>query len=181
MECTGKVIEANMNLATGKYCVTFEINESQILIDNFDEIKDEEKLSIKAVKYRKKRSLDANSFAWVLLHKMAGKLGRNAEDLYRDYIRGFGVCEIIPIREDAIERWQSVWKSKGYGWITEDMGECRTIKGYHNIKCFYGSSSYNTKEMSQLIDAIVQDCKDLGIDTATPDEIERMKAVWGSQ
>lgn len=178
MECTGKIIDANMNLATGKYHVTFEVNERQALIDGYDEIKDEEKLSIKAVKFRQKRSLDANAYCWKMLHEMAGKTGRKPEDIYRDYIRNFGVCEIIPIREDAIERWQTVWKSKGYGWLTEDMGECRTIKGYHNIKCFYGSSSYNTKEMSQLIDAIVQDCKDLGIDTLTYNELERMKAAW---
>jgi hypothetical protein len=113
-----------------------------------------------------------------MLHEMAGKTGRKPEAIYRDYIRDFGVCEIIPIREDAVERWRSVWKSKGYGWLTEDMGECRNLKGYHYIKCFYGSSSYNTKEMSQLIDAVVQDCKDLGIDTMTYDELERMKATW---
>ncbi len=178
MECTGKIVDASMNLATGKYCVTFEVNERQALLDGFDEIKDEEKLTIKAVKFKQKRSLDANAYCWTLLHKMAGKSGQSAEDLYRGYIKDFGVCEIMPVRIDAIERWCSSWGSKGYGWLTEDMGECRTIKGYHNIKCFYGSSSYTTQEMSQLIDAIVQDCKDFGIDTATPDEIERMKAAW---
>ena len=167
MECTGKIIDANMNLATGKYHVTFEVNERQALLEGFEEIKGEEKLTIKAVKFRQKRSLDANAYCWTLLHKMAGRSGQNAEDLYRGYIRDFGVCEIMPVRQDAIERWQSAWQSKGYGWLTEDMGECRTIKGYNYIKCFYGSSSYNTQEMSQLIDSIVQDCKDLGIDTAT--------------
>ena len=179
MECTGRIVDSSINFESGKYQVTLEVNERQVFIDNFDEIKDCEKLSIKVVKFRRKRSLDANAYCWTLLQQMAGKTGQKAEDIYKDYIRGFGVCEIIPIREDAIERWQTVWESKGYGWITEDMGECRTIKGYHNIKCFYGSSSYNTQEMSQLIDVIVQDCKDLGIDTMTYDEIERLKVVWG--
>lgn len=178
MECTGKVVDANLNLASGKYQIVFEVNERQALLQGFDEIKDEEKLSIKAVKFKQKRSLDANAYCWTLLHKMAAKSGNEAEALYRGYIRSFGVCEIMPVRKDAIERWCSSWASKGYGWLTEDMGECRTLKGYHNIKCFYGSSSYTTQEMSWLIDAIVQDCKDLGIETMTPNEIARLKATW---
>lgn len=178
MECTGKVIDANMNLSSGKYCITFEVNERQALFEGFEEIKDEEKLTIKAVKFKQKRSLDANAYCWSLLHKMAANLGQSAEDLYRRYIKDFGVCEIMPVKEAAIERWCSIWQSKGYGWLTEDIGACKNFEGYHNIKCFYGSSSYTTKEMSQLIDAIVQDCKDLGIDTMTADEIARLKATW---
>ena len=178
MQCTGKLIETRNNWQTGKLQLTFETNE---VVEDINELATCEKLSIKAEKFRDKRSLDANAFCWTLLHKLAVKVGRKAEDIYRDYIKDFGVCEIVPIREDAIKRWESIWKSKGYGWITEDMGACRNTKGYHNIKCFYGSSSYTTLEMSQLIDAIVQDCKEQGIDTDTPDQIERIKAAWQNQ
>lgn len=66
----------------------------------------------------------------------------------------------------------------GIGWLCEDLGECRNIKGYHNIKSYYGSSVYDTKEMSHLIDMIVEDCKALGIPTETPEEIERIKQLW---
>lgn len=178
MQFTGKLVDVALDFFSGKYRLTLEVNEQQSLAEGYDEIKDCEKLAVKITKYRQKRSLDANAFCWKLLHEMAGKLGKPAEDIYRDYIRSFGVCEIIPIRKDAVERWRREWQTKGYGWITENMGECRTLKGYYNIKCFYGSSSYTTQEMSQLIDAIVQDCKDLGIDTATYDEIERIKMLW---
>lgn len=181
MECTGKIVDASLNLATQKYQIVFEINERQALLQGFDEIKDEEKLSIKAVKYKQKRSLDANAYCWTLLHKMAQKTYESAEELYRGYIRDFGVCEIMPVKEDAIDRWCEIWRGKGYGWLTEDMGPCRNFKGYRNIKCFYGSSAYNTAEMSRLIDAIVQDCKELGIETMTSDEIARLKATWGNQ
>ena len=89
MNCTGKVIDASMNLTTGKYQVTFEVNERQALLEGFDEIKDCEKLEIKVGKFRQKRSLDANAYCWTLLHKMAGKLGQKAEEIYKDYIRDF--------------------------------------------------------------------------------------------
>lgn len=178
MECTGKIIDASLNLATQKYQIVFEVNERQALLQGFDEIKDEEKLTITAEKFKKKRSLDANAYCWKLLHEMANKSWTSAEELYRKYVREYGVCEIMPVKEDAIERWCEIWKGKGYGWIAEDMGPCRNLKGYHNIKCFYGSSVYNTAEMSRLIDAIVTDCKDLDIETMTPDEIARLKQSW---
>ena len=87
--------------------------------------------------------------------------------------------EIIPIRQDVIDRWQQIWESKGIGWVCDDLGECRNIKGYHNIKCFYGTSVYNTEEMSRIIDEVVHECKEQGIETATPEEIERLKQQWG--
>lgn len=179
-ELTGRIKDMSIDFATDKTILSLVLNEKSVAASMFNDLKDAEKLKIKISKYREKRSLDANAYCWTLLHKLAAKRGREAEDIYRDYIKDFGVCEIVPIREDAIKRWESIWKSKGYGWITEDMGECRNTKGYHNIKCFYGSSSYTTLEMSQLIDAIVQDCKEQGIDTETPDQIERMKAAWQS-
>lgn len=47
------------------------------------------------------------------------------------------------------------------------------------MKCYRGSSTFNQKEMSQLIDMVVQDCKEQGVETATPNELERMKQEWG--
>ena len=42
-----------------------------------------------------------------------------------------------------------------------------------------GSHTYNTKEMSRLIEGTVQEAKALGIETATPEEIRRMEERWG--
>lgn len=58
------------------------------------------------------------------------------------------------------------------------MGPCANIPGYHNIRCFYGSSVYDTKQMARLIDLIVQECQQLDIETATPQEMERMMQEW---
>ena len=176
MICTGKLTSYRYNCEAQGVEITFLTNDADP--QQIHNLLSEGELDIKAEKHRKKRSNDANAFCWALLHKIAAKVGMKAENIYREFIKDFGVCEIIPIRKDAIERWCSIWRSKGYGWITEDMGECRNTKGYHNIKCFYGSSSYNTAEMSALIDAIVGECNELGIDTATPDEIERIKQAW---
>ena len=137
------------------------------------------KYELKIEKIKKKRSLDSNSYFWVLVGKIAQVTkAKSREDIYRSYIRETGAYEILPIREDAIERWKQIWQAKGEGWVTSDLGECRNLKHYHNIKCYYGTSVYDSKEMAHLIDLVVQDAKDLGIETLPPDELERMKSLW---
>ena len=127
---------------------------------------------------RKKRSLDSNAYLWTLIGKLAEVLHSSPIDVYREYIRDYGAYEIVPIREDAIERFIETWESRGNGWLCEDMGKCKRTPGFHNIKTFYGSSKYNTKEMSRLIDAVVQDCKEQNIETLPPDELEHLKEMW---
>ena len=55
-----------------------------------------------------------------------------------------------------------------------DYGDNDTV----TVRCFYGSSQYNTKQMSRLIDDIIQDCEALGIETKSPDEIANMISQW---
>lgn len=132
---------------------------------------------------RQKRSLDANALFWKLISKLGEKLNKSDDEVYREIIRDNGVFEIVPIREDAIETWVRNWSYRGKdrkvnGWICEDLGECRNIPGYHYIKSYFGSSSYDTKQMSRLIDAVIRECKDHGIETDPPEEIERIKSLW---
>ena len=128
---------------------------------------------------KRRRSLDANAYLWVLIGKLAERLNKSDIEIYREQLKDNGVFEIIPIRTDAMARWIAIWGSKGIGWVCDDLGECRNIPGYHNTKCYYGSSTYNTKEMARLIDAVVTECKEQGIETKTPNEIEEMKQKWG--
>jgi hypothetical protein len=131
---------------------------------------------------KKKRSLDANAYLWTLLGKLGSAVTPplSKERVYQKYIKDFGVYQIVPIREDAILRWCVIWENQGLGWLCEDMGECKNTKGYHNILCYYGSSTYTTKEMSRLIDAVVEDCREMGIETLTPNELEELKQKWGA-
>jgi len=128
---------------------------------------------------RKKRSLDANAYFWTLCGKLGEALKRPDTEVYKTLVRDNGVFQIVPVRNDAIARWVQTWNSHGIGWVCDDLGECKNFTGYHNIKCFYGSSTYNTKEMSRLIDAVVEECKQQKIETMTPDEIEELKQKWG--
>lgn len=70
------------------------------------------------------------------------------------------------------------WASRGIGWLVDDLGPCRRTAGYRNLQCWHGSSVYTTDEMSRLIDRIVEECKQQGIETLTPRELGEMKNAW---
>jgi hypothetical protein len=132
--------------------------------------------------YREKRSLDSNSYFWLLAGKLAavltqGKTIVSPEEIYRSYIPRIGDnSQTVPIRDDAKEQWIKAWQAHGKGWICEDLGS--KLDGYTNIICYYGSSVYDTAQMSRLITLVVQDCQDQGIETKTPEELALMESEW---
>lgn len=144
------------------------------------------KYSVEIKQYRKRRSLDANAYAWQLLGKLAAALSTqdvtySPEHVYRELIRDVGDnYEIMPVRDDALERWVQIWTSRGLGWVCEVMGPSK-IKGYTNTRCFYGSSVYDTAQMSRLISIIVEECKAVGVETMTPEELGRLLEVQDGQ
>jgi hypothetical protein len=131
-------------------------------------------------KKKKKRSLDANAYFWVLCNKLSAKLNIPDRDIYQNLIKDIGGnCYIQPIRNDAVPKWIEIWEGKGYGWICDNLGDSK-LDGYTNIKSYYGSSFYDTKQMSRLIDLIIQECNEQGIETATPEKLALMLDEWGN-
>ena len=127
--------------------------------------------------YKPKRSLDSNAYAWLLLGKLQESLKIPKEDIYRDLIKHIGSFEIIPIKNEAVEKFRSAWSKNGLGWITETTPS--KLEGFTNVIAYYGSSTYNSSEMSRLIELIVQECKQLDIETKTPAEIQSLLESWG--
>ena len=140
--------------------VTFTTTKS--VLRAFESLKERD-LTITVKEYRQKRSLSQNAYLWVLLDKLAQKLNQSKEEVYKTFIRDYGVFEILPLKNEAVDSFKAKW-SKGIGWFCEDLGESK-LKGYTRLIAYYGSSTYNTKEMTRLIDAVVTDCKEQGIDT----------------
>lgn len=134
-------------------------------------------LDITIKKHRNKRSLDANAYCFVLCQKIAEKVGNTKEYVYRQAIKNVGQFEIVPIRNDALEKWMNAWNSKGLGWISEVFSESK-IEGYTNTINYYGSSVYDSKEMALLINEIVEQAKELEIDTITESEKQSLIENW---
>jgi hypothetical protein len=129
--------------------------------------------------HREKRSLDANSYFWVLAGKLASKLRVSPDEIYRQYIPDVADNYVVqPVHEDMIERWDKIWCAGHIGRMTDDIGECRHTPGYHNIRCYLSSSDYDTAQMSRLISLIVDDCKEQGIETMTPAELDVLESKW---
>lgn len=128
-------------------------------------------------KKRKRRSLDANAYAWSLIGKIAWKIHVEPEEVYREQIRHMSTYEIVPIQVAAVKTWTANWERQGIGWIVEDMGPSK-IKGYKNLKCFYGSSVFETGDMARLIELIQDECRELGVETLTPKEKQELLATW---
>ena len=131
--------------------------------------------------HRKKRSLDANAYAWVLINKLADVMRMSPTEVYRQAIQDIsGNSEILPIKEEAVDQFMQAWSHNGIGWLCRDMGKSK-LPGYRNLMVYYGSSVYNTKQMSDLIDHLVQDCKALDIETMTPDKLSLLMDEWSGR
>jgi hypothetical protein len=145
-----------------------------------------EMVTVEVKTYRKKRSLDANAYCWCLIDKLAEKLGSTIktdgdsakETIYKNAIRDIGgVSDTVCVPSDAAQRIIDGWQSKGIGWQAEAFKS--KLKGCTNITLYYGSSTYDTKQMSRLIDSLVQDCQAQGIETMPPDELQSLIGKWG--
>lgn len=126
--------------------------------------------------HKVKRSLNANAYCWVLMNKIADVIKSTKEEVYREYIKNKGIFRIITMNKDATDTFIRVWQDKGLGWIC-DISESK-YEGMIDVVAYYGTSSYNTKQMANFIDYVVEEAKNLGIETLTPDEIERLKSLW---
>lgn len=174
MECTGKVHSVNKDWRTGRVILSFEIDGEPTEAINC--ISQCELLNITAKKYRKKRSLDANGYCWAIITKIANHpdIKSSKEEVYEEMLQKYGFLYkdeegYIPM---TVKAGVDMSKIVGHWKFYKSNGK---FDSYLMIK---GSSEYNTQEMAHFIDMVVQEAKELGIETLTPDELERMKQAW---
>lgn len=179
-ELTGKVQNLSLDYKTGKAVLTLEINEKRGATDCFEEFIGQDKIAVKIGKFKAKRSLDANAYCWKLIGDLAERLNITTTEIYRSAIKELGGNrEIVCVKEEAVEKLCEAWSSKGIGWQTDTFDS--KIKGCRNVILYYGSSTYDTAQMSQLISYIVDECQAQGIDTRTPAEIAELVSLWGAK
>jgi hypothetical protein len=129
---------------------------------------------------KKKRSLDSNSYLWILCQKLAEKIGKHTkEDIYKEAIRKVGQFDFLAVSNEAAEQFIKVWNNRGLGWYAEETDS--KIPGCKKIMIYYGSSCYDSKSMAVLVDYIVDECKELGIETMPEVELESLKEKWGKK
>lgn len=157
-----------------KPTITFEISEGWLLND---ELLDGRDIDLTIKKYSKKRSLNANAYMWELCTLLAEKINVPKDEVYREAIRTSGIFRDMEMSEDAVKTFETAWEMLGTGWITERVDDGKR-EGTALIRAYYGTSRYNSKQMSRVIDGLVQDCKASGIPTLDDQEIERLIEEW---
>lgn len=158
---------------TGKWLLTFETDE----IPAYDDLKDKE-LNLEIKQYREKRSLNANAYFHVLVGKIAEVTGQSHTEVHNQLIADYGQVDTNVqniIMDDAIPylRLEGLHLMPTTATRTMDNG-----KLYRVYIVMRGSHTYDTKEMSRLIDGTVYEAKELGIETLSDKELERLKSIW---
>lgn len=140
------------------------INDKRIITIEID--KDQE-IEVK----RKKRSKNANSYYWTLLQQLCQEMNLDVIQEYRRRVKELGIFRQWEIDTENVSTFETMWCKTGVAWFTEKVEEIgeKTI-----INAYYGSSSYNSKQFSRLLDNLVQDCRSVGVKTLEDIELEEL-------
>ena len=177
VELTGKLNYNVSFTAKGNPIITLELNERIPALKMIDELHDE-KLTIKIGKFKNKRSLDANAYCWTLISKLAEKLNIPKTDIYRQAIKEIGGnSDTVCIQDKAVASLRDGWERNGIGWQTDTIPS--KMDGCTNVILYYGSSTYDTAQMSRLINNIVEECRLQGIETKSKEELDSLLSQWG--
>lgn len=142
-------------------------------------------LSVELKQYREKRSLDANAYYWLLVGKLAQVLNQTNQFIHNDMLRKYGEIEIIdgkpiyivlPDTETAEEKANEA--DTYHIKPTSQVKIGNDGRMYRTYMMLRGSSDYDTKEMSRLINGLAEECQNLGIETMTSEQMERMMVLY---
>ena len=160
----------------GEWVISFSTPED--FTEEFDRLSEMD-VRVEIKKASKHRSLSANNLAWELIDKIAERTGVGKTEVYRNAIREIGgVSTYAGLRDDVIPAFRQSWESGHTGRQVEVI-EGSTKTGWSNVRIYFGSSEFDTAQMSRLIDSLKQDAEALGIPTVSPKEEERLLAQWG--
>ena len=173
MDLTGKIKEISFDVVTGKpiivLCVNEELNGIEKLLCKL--------LRITIKRATKKRSLDSNAYFHVLCDKLRQKNNVSMAAQKNELITAYGQIEYLDgepliFKTNATPEVIREQESVHMGFIK------RTYDGAYWYRLYRGSHTYNVDEMRKLIEGTVLDCKQYGIETATPDQLLEMQKLW---
>lgn len=134
-----------------------------------------DKVEITIQKKREKRSLTANSYMWVICDELGKVLGASKEEVYRNAIRQVGAYQVMAVKPFAYESFTKIWESRGVGWIVEIESKSKT---FYTIRTYIGSSAYDKKQMARLIDWLIQEAVEQGINVLPQDKRSELIKNW---
>ena len=171
-ELTGTIKDLNTDYQTGKIALTFVVEEKQAAINCYNKLHDAERLTIKVDKHRERRSINANNYAWALLTEIGNVMRLSKDDVYFLMLKRYGQSEMISVKDGIpIGEYVKYCERAGESWLNNTL--------FKHYRVYKGSSEFTKEEMAVFLDGVVQEAQDLNIDTRTPDEIAKLKDLWG--
>lgn len=132
------------------------------------------KLDLEIKEHRNKRSLDANALLWKMCNEIANKIRSTKDEVYLTMLERYGVFTHIIVKKEAVERIKQEWRT------VRELGEV-TVNGKtgYQLQCYYGSHLYDSKEFSVLLDGVISEAKELGIEVISESEKQLLIQQWG--
>lgn len=169
---TGKIDGFSIDYKTNRALLTLQVNEKQSVMDLFDKLSQEDKVSINIGKYREKRSLNANALCWKLCTEIANILRKSKEEVYVDMLKDYGQSEVISVVSTVdVSGYFKYYDEFGTGYVNG--------KEFTHYRVYKGSSEYDTHEMSIFLDGIIGEAKQQGICVLSERELSLIKSEWG--
>lgn len=179
MQTTGEITDLGIDLKTRKTKVTLLLDTKQPEV--IEELQ-QKKLDVEIKKYRKKRSLTANAYFWKLLSEYSEAKEIDTIEEYKERVKRLGIFRISRVEAKDVETYKKSWENWGTAWFcevydTEYLGDIE----FKILHLYYGSSSFNSRQMSRLINDLIEDCKQVGIETKPQAEIDSLLRSWGNE
>lgn len=171
MKFTGKLLQPIIDYATGRLTLLF--TPDQDFRQAYEELKGCDKLSLEIKPYKRRRSLDANALLWLCIGRIADATRTDKMQVYRDLIKSYGQYTYIVVKKNAVNKMQKYWR------VCEEVGEVSVGDEIGvQLLCYYGSSTYDTKEFSILLDGTIQEMENIGLQRPSSKEMRMALEKW---
>lgn len=152
-----------------KWIISLECEEPPV---EYDKTKND-LLSVQIKKHREKRSLNANGLLWNCLGEIAEALRTDKWNVYLMMLKRYGKYTYICVKPNVVESVKSQWRE------CEEIGEIN-INGEKAVQllCYFGSSTYDSKEFSVLLDGVISEMKEIGLKTPSEREFDMVIESW---
>ena len=171
MQTTGNIIALSKDWATNKLLINLHVDDCPV--EEVQALSQCEKLSIEIKKYRKKRSLDANGMLWACIGEIANVLRADKWEIYLQMLKRYGKYTYICVKPAVVEAVKAQWRE------CEEIGKI-DINGKEAVQmlCYFGSSTYDTKEFSVLLDGVISEMREIGLQPPPTEEMKRALETW---
>lgn len=161
MKAKGRITGIQVPFRSKRPVVSFEVQAEPEALEKYMDID----LDISFSRHRNRRSIDANAFLWACLGEIARAINSDTWSIYLYMLERYGKFTHILVKPEAVEQVRQVWRE------TKIVGE---KDGMIQTLCFFGSSTYNTKEFSQLLDGIISEMKGMRLETPPDEEMKQL-------